>query len=102
VPRPVIPGKRLICSDAAVIQFADESVYANLLSVRQVGVPVVVVLVIAEQTIVWAYITLQIGIIRPSGVNHYAFGENGALRVKAAVIRKKQFVQIHCASPSFA
>ena len=52
VPSAMIPRKRLVGSDAPVLQFADESMNADLSAARRRGVPVIAVLIYAQQTVI--------------------------------------------------
>ena len=55
----------------------------------------VVVLVLAQKSVIGTYIAFQPGVIRPCAVNHDALNGNLATRPVTGVFGKKQFMQIH-------
>ena len=95
VPTTMIPRKRLVSGDTAVSQLADETVDADLPSVRLVLIPVVVVLIFTEQAVVGSDITFQIRVVRPGGMHHDAFWCNGTARLKAGVVYEDELSQVH-------
>jgi hypothetical protein len=52
----------------------------------------VVVLVLAQQTVIGAYISLQIGIVRPGGVYHDTLRSNFSPSLVAVILGKNQLV----------
>ena len=64
MPASHIPRQRLVGGDSAVLELTNESVDANLSTARTLDVPVVVVLVLAQQTVVGSDLPLEVGIVR--------------------------------------
>ncbi|MPN15793.1 hypothetical protein SDC9_163129 [bioreactor metagenome] len=95
VPAAHIPRQGLVSRDGTVSQLTDKTVNADLPSVRRVLVPVVVVLVFAEQSVVGADVAFEVGVIRPSGMHHDALWRDGAARLVAGVVRENKFMQVH-------
>ena len=62
VPSAMIPRQRLIGCDAAVRQFADEAMDADLSAIRLILIPMVVVLIFSEQSIIGTDIAFQVRI----------------------------------------
>ena len=54
-------------------------------------IPVIVVLVLAKQSVVGTHITAQIRIVRTGGVNHNAFDSNSPASLVAGVVCEYQF-----------
>jgi hypothetical protein len=65
VPATMIPRQSLIGGNGAISQLADKSVDADFSAAGVVGVPMIVVLVLPQQTIVGANIALQPGLFAP-------------------------------------
>ena len=95
VPSTVIPRQGLISCNRAVIELADEAVNADLSTAGVVGVPMVVVSVFAEQTVIGADIAFQPGVIRPGGMHHNAFNGYLPIRFVTSVFGEYQRMQIH-------
>ena len=91
MPTAMIPRQCLIGSNTAISQFSDEAMYADLPTVRFVLIPVVVILILAKQSIVRTHITTQIRIVRAGGVNHNAFDSNSPASLVAGVVCEYQF-----------
>jgi len=68
---------------------ADEAVDADLPAVRLVLVPVVIVLVLAKQTVIRSDIAFQVRVIRPGGMDHDALWSDGFACFVASVVRQK-------------
>ena len=68
MPAAVIPRQRLVSGDAAVCQLADETMDAYLTTAGVVGVPMVVVLVLAQFAVIGSDIALQPRIVRAGAV----------------------------------
>ena len=71
VPATVIPRQSLIGSNRAVRQLADEGMDADLSSAGMIGVPVVIVLVLAQLSVIRADIALQPGVVGSCGTVSY-------------------------------
>lgn len=74
VPAHHIPREGLVGSDAAVFQLADKAVDADLPPAWAVGIPVVAVLVCAQQSVVRPHVAAQGGVVRAGGMHHDPFG----------------------------
>ena len=68
---------------------------ADLPAIGLVLIPVVVVLVLAQQTVVGTHIAFEVGVVRPSGMYHDAFWCNGTARLKAGVVYEDELSQVH-------
>ncbi len=95
VPSAHIPRQGLVCGNGAVSQLSNKTVDADLTAVRRILVPMIVVLVFAEQSVIRADVTFEVGIVRPGGMHHNALRRNGAARLVAGVVRQNEFMQIH-------
>lgn len=95
MPAAMIPRKRLICCDTPVSQLSDESMNADLPPAGFVLVPVVVVLVFSEQTVVGSDIAFEVGVIRTGRMYHDSFRRDGFTRLIAGIVYKNQFAQVH-------
>lgn len=96
MPSADIPGERLVGGNCTVLQFADKAVDANLAAAGMIGVPVVVVLVHAEQSVIGSDIALQPRIISASRVNHDAFDSMFLTVLVAFIFSQNKLTQIHC------
>ena len=83
VSATMIPRQGLICGNSPISQFADEAVDADISATGMVGVPMVVVLVLAQLAVIGTYIAFQPGVVRPCAVNHDALGGNFLARLIA-------------------
>lgn len=64
----MIPRQRLVCSNRPVRQLADEGMDADLPAIGLILIPVIVVLVFAEQTVIGPYIAAQVWIVGAGGM----------------------------------
>lgn len=62
MPASMIPRKRLVCGDCSVSQFANKSVNTDLTATGLVLIPMIVVLVLAEQSIIGSDVAFEIGV----------------------------------------
>ena len=69
MPTSMIPGQRLVGGDASISQFADKAVDTDLPATRLILIPVVVILVLAEQIIVRSDITFETRVVGPGGMH---------------------------------
>ena len=99
MPSSVIPRQRLVSGDAAVCQLADETMDAYLATAGVVGVPVVVVLVLAQFAVIGSDIALQPRIVCAGAVYHDALDGDLASCFIAGVLRKDELLQIHIICP---
>ena len=65
-----VPRQGLVGGDGAVLQFSDESMAADLLAFGRRLIPVVAIRVFPQEAVVWAHITLKVGIVGAGGMNH--------------------------------
>ena len=72
MPSAHLPGQRLIGGDGAVFEFPDKTMHTDLSAVRPGLVPVVAVLVHAQQAVVWTDIAGEPGVGRARTVQHQA------------------------------
>ena len=94
MPAAMVPGQSLVCSNTSISQLADKRMGTDL--AEHGLVPVVVVLVFTQQTIIGAYITFQIGIIGTGRVHHDSLGRDLLPCFIAGIFSKDEFVQVHC------
>lgn len=95
MPSTVLPGQRLIGCHTSVSQLSNKAVDADLSSAGMIGVPVVVVLVFTQLSVIWADIAFQPGIVGTGGMHHNALDSNLSASFVAGVFRKNEFVEIH-------
>ena len=74
-----------------VSQLTNEAVNADLTTASVIGVPVVVVLVLAEFSIIGIDITLQPRVVRTRGMNHNTLNGDFATCLIAGIFRKISF-----------
>ena len=60
-----------------------------------VGIPMVVVLVHTQQTVIGTYIATQVGIVCTGGMHHNALDGNLATCLVAGILGKNKLMQIH-------
>ena len=65
MPSSMIPRQRLVGGDASISQLADEAVNTDLPAIRLVLIPMIVVLVLPQKSVIRTDITFQIGVVRP-------------------------------------
>ena len=87
----MIPWECLVRGNGAVCQSADEGMDADLATAGAICIPVVVILVLAQETVVGANVPLQAGIVGPGGVNHDALDGNLAACLIAGILGENQF-----------
>ena len=92
MPAAMIPRQRLIGCDAAVCQLADEAVDANLTTTGMVGVPMVVILVLAQLTVIGSDIAFQPRVVRAGAVYHNAFDGDLAACFIAGIFGENQLI----------
>ncbi len=97
MPAPVIPGKRLVSSNRAVLQLPDKAMYTDL-SIHRL-IPVIVVPVLSELSVIRTDIAFQIRIVRSGRMHHDAFDLNLPACLVAGVFCKNQFIEIHFPHP---
>lgn len=90
MPAAMIPRQRLVGGDAAVCQFADETMDAYLTTAGVVGVPMVVVLVLAQFAVIGSDIALQPRIVCAGAVYHDALDGDLASCFVAGILRKDE------------
>ena len=90
-----IPFHRHHAAVGDVSQLADEAVDADLSAAGMIGVPVVVVLVFAQLTVIGTHIAFQPGVVSPCAVNHDALDGDLATCIIAGVFCENQLIQIH-------
>src|SRR6056297_842627 len=73
MPSSMVPGQGLISSDSAIFKLSNKCMDTDLSTTRSMLVPMVVVLVLSQDAIIWPNISAKIGIVRPSAVHHDAF-----------------------------
>jgi hypothetical protein len=69
----MIPREGLVCCDRAISQLSNKSMDADLTATGLVLIPVIIVLVLSEQTIIGADVAFQPRIIRAGGMHHNSF-----------------------------
>src|SRR5699024_7763069 len=72
VPAHHIPRQGLVGSNGAVLQFSDEGMATDLLAFWFRLIPVVTIRVFLQEAVVWAYVTLEVGIVGVGRMNHDA------------------------------
>ena len=98
MPAAHIPRQRLVGGNGAVLQLANESVDTDLTPAGSGGIPVIAVLIDAEQPIVGSDVAFQIRIVRAGTVYHDALWHNGLSCFVAVVVRENELVQVHFVS----
>src|SRR5699024_163443 len=76
VPSTMIPRQSLVCGNRAVSQLANKGMNADLSATGMIGIPMIVILIFAEQTIIGTDITLEVWVIGTSGMDHDTLNRN--------------------------
>ena len=92
VPASVIPGQGLVGSNSSVSKLSNECVNADISAARTSRVPMIVILVFAEQAIIWTDITLEVGVVGPGGMNHNTFYSNGSACLVASILGENELM----------
>ena len=92
MPAAMIPRQRLIGRYGAVCQLSDEAVDANLTTTGMVCVPMVVVLVLAQLTVIGSDISFQPRVIRAGAMYHDAFDGDLAAFFITGVFSENQLI----------
>ena len=99
MPSHHVPGQCLVCCDASVLQFSYKGVDADATASWSRCVPVVVVRVWTQQSIIRADVSLQPRVIRAGAVDHDTLRFNFLTCLVAVIISKKELPQIHSFTP---
>ena len=92
MPAAMIPRQRLISGDGTVGQLADETMDADLTTAGMVGVPMVVVLVLAQLAVIGSDIAFQPRVVRAGAVYHDAFDGDLASCFVTGVFSENQLI----------
>lgn len=74
MPAPVIPGKRLIGGNRAILQFPDKTMHTDLPVHRLV--PVVIVFILSKSSVIRPDVAFQVRVVRACRVHHDALHFN--------------------------
>lgn len=91
MPASMIPRKSLICGNCSVRQLSDEGMNTDLTATGLILIPVVVILVFAQQAIVGTHVAFKVWIVRSGGMHHDAFGNYGSACFETGVVCEYQF-----------
>jgi hypothetical protein len=85
MPAPMIPRQGLVSSNRTISQLPYKSMRTNLPSIWPILIPVVVILVFTEQSIIGANIPFKIWVIGAGGMNHDPLWHNGFTRLVTSI-----------------
>src|SRR5690554_6151967 len=101
MPASIIPRQGLICGDCSVRQLSDEGMNTDLPSSGLILVPMVIILVLAQQTVIWTHIAFEVWVICPGRMHHDTLRSDSSACFVASIVGQNEFMEVHFVSPSF-
>ena len=101
MPTSMIPREGLVCCDRAISQLSNKGMYTDLPPIRLILIPMVVILVLAQQTVIWTHIAFEVWVICPGRMHHDTLRSDSSACFVASIVGQNEFVEVHFVSPSF-